>query len=104
MQPVNNLLKNNDLNILDVDENELNQRKKIVDEIKDILNRYIRKFTFYKYFANANDCDFAFIVNFLFDDTTYNIKRLFTINLKNFQESALLIHNDDGRQALLILN
>ena len=99
-----NLLKNNDLNILNVDENEFNQREKILDEIKDTLNRYTKEFTFHEFITNANDCDFAFTINFLFDDTTCNIKRLLTTNLKNLQEFVLLIYNDDNKQTLLMLN
>lgn len=97
------LLKNSDLGISDVDEDEFNQGEEVADGIRDTLDRSTRESTFHEYLANADDCGSASAVNFLFDGTTYSTDRLLTTELENFQGPALLVHNDSGRQALLVL-
>ena len=104
MQPVSHLLRNGDLGISDVDEDEFNQREEVADGIRDTLDRYVRESTFHEYLANADDCGSASVVNFLFDGTNYSTERLLTTDLSSLQGPALLIHNDGGEQAFMVLN
>ena len=104
MQPVSDLLRNGDLGISDIDEDEFNQCEEVADGIKDTLDRYTRESTFHEYLANADDCGSASAVNFLFDGTSYNTERLLTTDLNSLQGPAVLIHNDGGEQAFMTLN
>lgn len=104
MQPVSDLLRNSDLGISDIDEDEFNQREEVADGIRDSLDRYTRESTFYEYLANADDCGSASAVNFLFDGTSYGTERLLTTDLDSLQGPALLVHNDGGEQAFIVLN
>lgn len=104
MQPVSDLLRNGDLGISDIDEDEFNQREEVADGIRDTLDRYTRESTFHEYLANADDCGSASAVNFLFDETSYNTERLLTTDLNSLQGPAVLIHNDGGEQASMTLN
>jgi len=103
MQPVSDLLRNGDLGISDIDEDEFNQREEVADGIRDTLDRYTRESTFHEYLANADDCGSASAVNFLFDGTSYSTERLLTTDLDSLQGPALLVHNDGGEQALMVL-
>ena len=98
MQPVSDLLKNSDLGISDIDDDEFNQREEVTDGIRDTLDRYTRESTFHEYLANADDCGSASAVNFLFDGTSYGTERLLTTDLASLQGPALLVHNDGGEQ------
>ena len=104
MQPVSDLLKNSDLGISDIDEDEFNQREEVTDGIRDTLDRYTRESTFHEYLANADDCGSASAVNFLFDGTSYGTESLLTTDLDSLQGPALLVHNDGGEQAFIVLN
>lgn len=104
MQPVSDLLKNSDLGISDIDEDEFNQREEVADGIRDTLDRYTRESTFHEYLANADDCGSASAINFLFDGTSYGTERLLTTDLGSLQGPALLVHNDGGEQAFIVLN
>ena len=64
MQPVSDLLRNGDLGISDIDEDEFNQCEEVADGIRDTLDRYTRESTFHEYLANADDCGSASAVNF----------------------------------------
>ena len=96
MQPISDLLRNGDLGISDIDEDEFDQREEVADGIRDTLDRYSRESTFHEYLANADDCGRASAVNFLFDETSYNTERLLTAELSSVQGPALLVHNDGG--------
>lgn len=104
MQPVSDLLRNSDLGISDIDEDEFNQRGEVADGIRDTLDRYARESTFHEYLANADHCGSASAVNFLFDGTSYSTERLLTTDLDSLQGPALLVHNDGGEQAFMVLN
>ena len=104
MQPVSDLLRNSDLGISDIDEDEFNQCEEVADGIRDTLDRYTRESTFHEYLANADDCGSASAVNFLFDGTSYSTEHLLTTDLDSLQGPALLIHNDGGEQAFMVLN
>jgi len=104
MQPVSDLLRNGDLGISDIDEDEFNQREEVADGIRDTLDRYTRESTFHEYLANADDCGSASAVNFLFDGTNYSTERLLTTDLDSLQGPALLVHNDGGEQVLMVLS
>ncbi len=104
MQPVSDLLKNSNLGISDIDEDEFNQCEEVADGIRDTLDRYTRESTFHEYLANADDCGSASAVNFLFDGTSYSTERLLTTDLDSLQGPALLVHNDGGEQAFTMLS
>ena len=104
MQPVSDLLKNSDLGISDIDEDECNQREEVAEGIRDTLDRYTRESTFHEYLANADDCGSASAINFLFDGTSYGTEGLLTTDLGSLQGPALLVHNDGGEQAFIVLN
>ena len=104
MQPVSDPLRNGELGISDIDEDEFNQREEVADGIRDTLDRYTRESTFHEYLANADDCGSASAVNFLFDGTSYSAERLLTTDLDSLQGPALLVHNDGGEQAFMVLN
>ena len=104
IQPVSDLLRNDELDISDIDENEFNQHEEIADGIRDTLDRYTRESTFHEYLANADDCGSASTVNFLFDNTSYNSECLVTTDLESLQGPALLVYNDGGRHTFTVLN
>ena len=104
MQPVSDLVKNSNLGISDIDEDEFSQREEVADGIRDTLDRYARESTFHEYLVNADDCGSASAVNFLFDGTSYSTEHLLTTDLDSLKGPALLVHNDGGEQAFIVLS
>ena len=96
IEPLSELLKNGALGITDPDDDEFYQREEVADGIKDTLDRYTRESTFHEYLANADDCESASEVNFLYDPNNYGTKHLLTKDLQSLQGPALLIHNNGG--------
>lgn len=104
MQPLSDFLRNGDLGIHDIDEDEFNQREEVADGIRDTLDRYTRESTFHEYLANADDSGSASGVNFLVDGTNYSAERLLTTELGSLQGPALLVHNDGGELVFMIVD
>lgn len=103
LQPMSDLLRNGDLGISDIDDDEFHQCEDVADGIRDTLDRYTRESTFHEYLANADDCGCASAVNFLFDGTSHSTEHLLTTDLDSLQGPALLVHNDGGKQAFTVL-
>ena len=96
IEPLSELVKKEDLGIIDPNDDEFYQREEIADGIRDTLDRYTREHTFHEYLANADDCGSASEVNFFFDGTSYGTKALLTEDLQGLQGPSLLIHNNGG--------
>lgn len=94
IEPLSEKLRNGDLGMEDVDDDEFLQREEVADGIKDTLDRYTKESIFHEYLANADDCGTASEVNFLVDKTTYGTKHLVTKDLQDLQGPSLLIHNN----------
>ncbi|KAI9812928.1 MAG: hypothetical protein M1827_004446 [Pycnora praestabilis] len=97
IQPLSQKIRNGDLGISDLDEDEFDQREEVTDGIKDALERYPKTATFNEYLANADDCGSATSVNWLLDEHSYSTQRLLTPELGSCQGASLLAQNNGGK-------
>lgn len=88
-----------DIEFEDEDEDEYTPREKLTTVISDTLGRYSIESTFNEYLANAEDCG-ATKICWILDECRsghHASSALLTPQLKPFQGSALMVHNDGGQ-------
>lgn len=95
IQPVKDLMREHELGILDLGDDDYDQREEVADGIRDTLDRYTLISTFQEYIANADDCG-ASEITFRLDTKTYDKKDLLADGLASQQGPALLVYNDKG--------